>query len=427
MGIARVVSGTTAAQAILLLGSLVVARLVSPESFGLFASVSAGAIILGSIVSLRLELAIAVPSRRGEAVDIMTVALIFSIVLSFIAGLGALAYPAISGSDWYPKSIVLLLAYGVLIAATMGATSAMTQMALRDRRYSLVATRVAVQALVTVTAQVTLSAWVPGAPSLLAGLLTGQVAGIFLLRGVFEGDVKIPSKKQIRDLLVQYRRFPLISAPSAVVNTMGLQTAVILGGILWGSAAAGWLGMTQRVLAGPVTVVGNAIGQVFIGEFGNLMRCRDPELYRQFLRVSAILASTGAILASTVFVLAPHVAGVVLGDDYREVGTFSQALALGIAGQVLAGPLSVVLPMLGRQSWQAIWDVTRLGSVVGGLLSVASVGGGVTTAMWWLGGINFTMYVLLWIASCIAVRRACRSFLYPGDPVTVVDEMRRDA
>jgi len=69
--------------------------------------------------------------------------------------------------------------------------------------------------------------------------------------------------RRLRQLARRYRRFPLVLAPSGVLNVMGLQLPVVLIAYWYGSSVAGWMGLTQRVLSLPVMLVGTAIAQVF--------------------------------------------------------------------------------------------------------------------------------------------------------------------
>ena len=407
-GIAHVATGNTLAQGVVIVSSLVIARYVAPAQFGPYAAIIAVTSVLGVFASLRFELAVPIPLRRDEAHDVLRVTILAALVNTGLFGaVGAVLYAAGVLQRMLHVTVltmVLALASVVLI----GMFNGLNQMALRERRYRVVATRVVVQALVVVATQITLVILSPSTASLLAGQVAGQVVGVLLLaRGVDLSGTKSPPLRVVS----AYRAFPLVAAPSAVVNTLGLQIPLVLGTALWGATFAGWFGMTQRLLALPVAVLGAAIGQVFIGEFSSRLRARDVRLQADFYRTSLVLALVGVAVAAMVMALGPTIFALGLGEKYRESGVFAQALAVGLAGQLLAGPLGVMLPLLGRQLWQGAWDVTRL-LATGVVLWGADVAGrNANQALWILGGFNAILYLALWLLVRKAVRVACANFV----------------
>src|SRR5664279_1320714 len=76
----------------------------------------------------------------------------------------------------------------------------------------------------------------------------------------------------------RYRRFPLVASWSKLINTAGLQVPMLLISVLYGSAAAGLLGLTVRIVGGPAAVIGQAVYQVFSAEASAKVRGLDREL-----------------------------------------------------------------------------------------------------------------------------------------------------
>jgi len=85
-------TGTTIAQAIPIAISPILARMYTPEDFGvlaLFISISG---IFGSIATARYELAIMLPKEDDEAVNITALGIAISFILSFLLFLIALIF-----------------------------------------------------------------------------------------------------------------------------------------------------------------------------------------------------------------------------------------------------------------------------------------------------------------------------------------------
>ena len=406
-GILHVTTGNTLAQGVVVVSSLVIARYVAPSQFGPYAAIVAVTSVLGMLASLRLEFAIPIPTVRDEAHDILRATILAALANTALFGaVGALLY-AMGVLQQMLQVTVLTMVLALASIVLIGMFSGLNQMALRERRYRVVASRVVAQAVAVAVTQIALVALSSSTASLLGGQVVGQVVGVLLLaRGVDFSGTESP----VLRVIGIYRAFPLVAAPSAAVNTLGLQMPLLLGTALWGANFAGWFGMSQRLLALPVTVVGAAIGQVFIGEFSSRLRRRDVRLQAAFRRASFALALVGVTVAAMVMVLGPTVFAIGLGEAYRQSGVFAQALALGLAAQLLASPLTVMLPLLGRQLWQGAWDVTRLLTTAVVLLGADVAGLDATQALWILGCVNAILYLALWLLARTAVRLACADF-----------------
>lgn len=286
----------------------------------------------------------------------------------------------------------------------IGLYNALNMRALRKRQYSLVATRAVTQALVASAVQVTCGLLRPTATSLLFGMLVGQFVSVVLL-AFGTNAVQIYRPLATWRAMRQYREYPLFLAPSALVNALGLQAPLLLGATYFGVAFAGWYGMSQRLLTLPVAVIGNSIGQVALGEFSALRReNKVDQLLPAFWRATKYLMALGVLTGCAVALLAPILFPLLLGEDYAESGAYARTMSLGLMFQMVAGPLSVVLILMGRPRWQAAWDVSRLATVVG--VFVLGHGSGMTplATLWLLSIAVASLYLLQWLLTLWSVR-----------------------
>ena len=77
-------TGTTVAQSIPILISPILTRLYSPEDFGLFALFLGIVSILGSIANGRYEIAIMLPKKDEDAINISVLSFLISFVFSIV-------------------------------------------------------------------------------------------------------------------------------------------------------------------------------------------------------------------------------------------------------------------------------------------------------------------------------------------------------
>ena len=72
-------------------------------------------------------------------------------------------------------------------------------------------------------------------------------------------------------------------APAGVLNVAGLYLPILLLAWLYGPVVAGYVGFTQRVLGLPMTLIGQSVAQVYLGELSSV---RASALWSRFLASS---------------------------------------------------------------------------------------------------------------------------------------------
>jgi len=209
----------------------------------------------------------------------------------------------------------------------------------------------------------------------------------------------------MRDVVSSYRRFPLMLAPAGLLNVLGLQAPVLMMAALYGTDEAGWLGLTQRVLALPVTLIGMAVAQVFLGEFSDSIRSGGTRARRLFDAATTRLLAVATVGAALLLALGPMAFAAIFGAEWQESGQFARALALGLAAQLVASPVSQTLIVLGHTGTQLLWDAGRLLLVVAVIAIAWAIGAEAITAMWWVGLSQLLTYAGGWLLSRRAIGR----------------------
>lgn len=402
----RVVAGTATAQGVTLLSSLAVARLYYPEAFGTFAVISSVISVLGIVAALRIEAAIPVPVADASAMAISRAAVTLSGTAALSTGVVVLFWrqPIARILSVAPDDSMLLWFVPPAIFLS-GLSLGFNQLALRARRYGIVSTSVVLQALAMAVAQIAGGYYVAEAIALLAGFIVGQLASVLTLLPSSEAMWPL-SLRDLRSLLGQFRDFTLVLAPATLINTLGLQLPLLLGGILYGAAFTGWFGMTQRFLAVPVTLMGSSLGKVFLGEFSAMIRGGSMHLYATFRKASLYLMLAGLIAGGGVALFGPILFAWLLGDEYRMAGEYARALSAGLALQMLAAPLTSLLILLRRQAIQAVWDLTRLFIIAASMVIAWRSHLSPFEMLFAISIVQSGMYVVLWFLIRRALLRA---------------------
>src|SRR5207248_10363604 len=134
--------------------------------------------------------------------------------------------------------------------------------------------------------------------------------GAHSVAGRLSAMVRAPLK-EIKQVAVRYRRFPLFSSWAALLNTGGTQLPPILFAILYGPQVAGWLALSWRAVLIPAVIIGESVSQVYAGKASRLAQAEPHELRRLFYGSALTLLLIGLIPAAVMAIFGPELFQVV--------------------------------------------------------------------------------------------------------------------
>ena len=259
-------SGTAIGQLLLFLAVPVLTRLYTPADYGALAVYSSTLTVLVVLASLRYEAAILLPQDEDTAASLLALTFLLLAVTAAIVSLlvwlagdafvAVVKVPALRPYRW-------LLPVGFIGA---GMYQALSYWAIRRGEFGRVARTKLSQGVGQVVSQVGLGAAGAGAPGLLIGDVIGRVAGggglaLLALGGRSHARV---TRASVLSAASRYRRFPLLTTWSGLLNVGSLQLPSILFSASFGAAAAGLYALSFKMLVLPTMLVGQAVGQVFL-------------------------------------------------------------------------------------------------------------------------------------------------------------------
>lgn len=373
-GVIVLVAGTGAAQMIVIGTSPILTRLYGPSDFGVYAVASSILGVLITVTCLAYDFAIPLPESDDAAANLVALCLAVTITFSIatllvllVAGPALLAVAGASVLGPY----VLLLPLGQLGG---GAVGVFRRWAIRTKSYSEIAANQFTQSATLVVVQLGLGVPGAGAVGLLVGSVAGSMAGSSRLGRVawlsHASSFRRISRAGIRLVAGRYKRFPMFAAPSALLNSLGLQAPLLMTVALYGAAIGGQFALAQRVVALPATLVTGAIGQVYFAEAAALVR-EPSDLRPLFLRTTRSVALVAAGPLAVIALASPFVFGLVFGEDWREAGVFVSILAPMYYLYFVSNPTGATLDVLERQDLNLIREVVRIGLMAGAALLVA--------------------------------------------------------
>jgi O-antigen/teichoic acid export membrane protein len=407
-GLLTIIGGTALGQLIGLLGAPVLSRIYSPNDFGVFAIVLAMATTIGAVASSRFELAVPLPERESDAYSLVFLGLTSC---ALTAGLGIVSVALFGdtiASSFAQEGLRPWLWMVGPTAAFMGWYMVLNQLAIRRLRYGAIGRRSVLQTTSMTLTQIALGLEHVRPGGMVFGLATGQMLGATSLSfgsGLRSADARegrTPSR--LREVARRYRRFPLLLAPSGLLNILGTQLPVLLLAYFYGIAVAGWMGLAQRVLAVPVTLLGTTVAQVYLAELARSKRSRFSTAGSLFTRASRSLLTVGALVGLVLLIGGPQLFALVFGQEWAISGKYAQAMSLGLTAQFIGTPLSQTLIVYERQMLQLSWDTARLVLVSTAIVVASATGTSALGAVWALSLASALAYSLSWLLSWRVIR-----------------------
>ncbi len=358
-----------AAQLVALAASPLLSRLYNPADFGQFAIASAIVNLFLPLVSLRYDLALTLPRKDEQAIQLLALCLL--LVIGSSAGLTVLALmvPLVTHQTYLPTAEILELPLGI---AVFGTNAVVMGWLIRRRSIAQMGVLRFMTVLSTVLAQIAFSRLIGGVFGLFLGLVAGYAIAIAVAlrhcRHALALCLRTSSVASLKRVAIEYRAFAIFSAPSGILNVVGYDMANLLMPALYGPAVAGQSALASRVVGQPATLVGTAVNQVFWADAARLFVDAPGRLWDLFLRLNLILL-VAMVPAAALTVYGDEIFGFVFGSAWRQAGTFA---GVYILAQILALPIHATNCLHGYRlnSWMSAWDIGRL-SIVAAAFGIA--------------------------------------------------------
>ena len=375
-------TGTSIAQAIPVAISPILTRIYTPEDFGVFASYIGFVGILGALSVGRLDMAIMLPRKNEDAIRIILVALIISLIFVFIQYFSIFTmdrleeYTNFSILSWH-----YLIPCGVFFH---GFYSIMLSWHNRKKNYDLMSQSRIIQSSSISVLQVVVGYFNKFNFGLIVSDLIGRLISIILIVKKSNLLTQVPKFNKVKKiaLLKRYKKFPLLEAPASLVNVSAHQLPLIFLPLIFSPAIAGQYFLVYRVLMLPTSFIGSAVLEVFKNQsqedFRNTGSCRAI-----FMKTGFALFFMGLVPTSILIIFAPSLFSFIFGEEWRNAGEYAQILAPLVLIQLVSAPLSYILVFREKLFLDLNIQIFFLILVIS-VLWFATVSVNIENSIWWL-------------------------------------------
>lgn len=399
--------GTVGAQLLALAAMPVVTRLYTPAEFGLlgtFVALLSGVLIVST---LSYELAIPVEPDDKNAHSLVAIGMVLSVASGLVfAALFIVFRENVSIALNTPELSVYFWILPLSVVAG-SVVKTLTYLAIRNKNYRGISTSKISQSVLQVAMQISLGLMKMPGGLIISDAISRSGGGFALWRagasphgreGMFDVSV-------MRALIRKYKRYALLTTPSALLHSAGTVVPPLLVAWLYGPVQAGFFALTQRVVWGPFSLLGQSIAQLFLAETSKLATSEPAKLWQATKHTTASLFAVGLIPAVVVALFGEKLISLIFGQTWGMAGEMAEILIVGYFMQFVVGPVFQLLNVLSRQAWLLCCDFIGLALVVSafGIGRVFQFAVGQTLLLYTCS--VAIMYALLLIVTTIAVRR----------------------
>ena len=343
-----------------------IARIYTPDDFGIVALFLA-IVTIGSIVGgLGYDQAIILPKTDAKAVALMVLAV--TIVVAF--GL-CFALINLLGMFWFDQHLlgerlgiwVWFIPIGALLWIL---TKSMDSWLLRQKNFTTMGQGEIVQALVTPGSRL-LFGTLGG--SSVWGLILGYVLALVARIGLQTAAVRASlapliaaaaHKATLRDTAREYRDYPLYNTPAGLVRSFAHLMPVMVLGVIYAPGIVGYYAMANRLVQAPLDVLAMSVRRALLQKYSELHNA-NLSLRRAFLKATLAMAVLGGIPTLILMTVGKEILTIFLSSTWQNAGVFVEILAPLLLSVWIVVPSSAVLIVLRKQH---IWLRVQITVVV---------------------------------------------------------------
>ncbi|WP_111706606.1 lipopolysaccharide biosynthesis protein [Lutibacter citreus] len=355
-------TGSVIGQSIILFSIPFLTRLFSKEAFGIYTLFTSTVILLKTLATLNLELAIILPKRDKDAVNIFALNIlmifIFSILLLFIVFFFKNNLALFLNIEQLSNFIYLI----PLSVFLLGNISALEYWNNRKNTFKNITI-----GTISKSATMSSSQLLTGFSSfksigLIPGLLVGQFLNViiltkFSLKSLISLKDHISIKRMFY-LVFKYKDIPVFNTILTFTNSLSNELPVILISKYFGFGTSGLYGLTVKISKTLPGIVGQSISLVFFNEASRLYN-NDGDLHQLLKVMQKKLFIVALLIFVPVFIIS-YFLDFIFGNNWNEAGIYVRILLPWLFIMFLNSPISSLIEILNKQKTFLVYGIILL-------------------------------------------------------------------
>lgn len=370
--VAMLLTGNIFGQLIPILSSIILTRLYFPDDFAILAYFLTITGIISVIVGGRYEIAIMLPKENIKANALFLLSVLFNIAITILVSILCFVFgekfaQIFNASDL--NKFIYLIPISIFFSGLYQSASFYSN---RFSKYKLMSSTVVTRSVFTSGSNI-LFGWLKAFPGgLILGTLIGQFTAAIILSisSIKEVLKDLPSKKEVKLVLYEYKDFPLKNGVSIFFNLLANQVPVLLIGYLFhDNEIIGWYALVIRVLNTPLMTIGKSVSQVFYQKTNQEKSETNKNI---FVKTSKALFLIILLPTLIILLFGPILFKIFFGEIWETAGYYAQIFILFYMIRFIFSTQSTLLISSGKLKTELIFNISffllQVMSVIAGYL-----------------------------------------------------------
>ena len=365
---AKLATGTTIAQVIVILTAPITYRIYSKEAYGTLGLYMAITGVLGVFSTLQYTQTVMLEKEDNSAKNALWLNRIINIAFSLFTAILVLVFSSFV-DGWFNNPMIKPFLWMIPISIFFsGQNEILRVLANRLKQYNILTVNKVITALLVPAFSIGIGYYHNNSPiGLFIGLLISQIVpALYLtlrLRNKYDLSYRNADIESIKALAIENKKFPIFSLPSEFVNRFTAQLPVFVLSSVSGPAIVGVYGLCNRMLGLPVQFIGNAISTVYQQKSTQLVHS-SGNCRMLFVSTSKTLALITLIPTIVLFIFGPELFSFAFGAKWNEAGEFARIFIVMFSLQLVVSPLTYIFLIRKKLEEDFIYHLGILGSIL---------------------------------------------------------------
>lgn len=329
--VGTLLTGTTLAQLIPILITPILTRIYTPAEFGVLGLYISIISVLSVIITGRYDMAIMLPQKKDEAIDVLILSLIIAIITSSILFTVSLFFKFQLSAIFSDGDITEYLILVPLSLLFLGIYQSFNHWNNREKQYKRLATNRIFQSASLNGSQLFLGFMAGGVNGLVIGQVLGLViASVRLVYLTVKGNLHFLLNfnfRNLKNVAIKYREFPLYSTWSSLFNVISLHLPVFLFTGNFTKTIVGYYTTSNKLLNLPMNILGNSVSQVFYQQAARFYEHNIHDLRRLTTKTLRSLLIIGLIPMGIIWGFGDILFKFFLGSKWELAGQYARLLS----------------------------------------------------------------------------------------------------
>jgi len=394
INVMTLVSGNAIAQIITLLITLILTRIYKPEDFGSFSIAMAIAGGIGTIASLRYELAIMRPKKDSDAYKVLILSLAICAIITIISSVVMVVVILMNTSTplWFLLIPVMTFAIGLF--------QIFNNWANRQKKYKKIATSRIIASTLNSSLSAGFGLLSIGGIGLFLGNILGQFSSVINLINFSElkRNLKSTTLKDLKFWANEYKDMPQTNLFQALVDVYLINGLTYLIPVFFGNAVVGFYSFSMRILQVPVSFIGGAIAQVFYQKANDVHHADENlrHIVTQTIKKSSLIALP---LPLILLFFGPDLFAFIFSESWRIAGEYAQILSPWIYFDFVRMTVSQVPIILRKQKHLLFTSLSGVFALTASILIAGIVFNDIKIGLYFTSAFLsiLAIYITFWI------------------------------